>query len=186
MLNLIGERERLLNDERALDSEFKELLGRLPKHQHPQNVPQTVDMFMEWKGGLEEELEDWRNEVSQLSKGGNTPNSSPPVGSGWLPVSASTSENVVSRKPSGLWTPDGEEIEVEHWNQVLVRVVEWLIENGRLSEKEIKQEGRDVGLLAASDPQKSKEAREVVEWAIRRDWTKLTAGIESCGGVHRI
>ena len=26
-------------------------------------------MFMEWKGGLEEELEDWRNEVSQLSKG---------------------------------------------------------------------------------------------------------------------
>ena len=97
-------------------------------------------MFMEWKGGLEEELEDWRNEVSQLSKGGNTPNSSPPVGSGWLPVSASTSENVVSRKPSGLWTPDGEEIEVEHWNQVLVRVVEWLIENGRLSEKEIKKD----------------------------------------------
>ena len=140
MLNLIGERERLLNDERALDSEFKELLGRLPKHQHPQNVPQTVDMFMEWKGGLEEELEDWRNEVSQLSKGGNTPNSSPPVGSGWLPVSASTSENVVSRKPSGLWTPDGEQIEVEHWNQVLVRVVEWLIENGRLSEKEIKKD----------------------------------------------
>ena len=48
--------------------------------------------------------------------------------------------NVVSRKPSGLWTPDGEEIEVEHWNQVLVRVVEWLIENGRLSEKEIKKD----------------------------------------------
>ena len=46
----------------------------------------------------------------------------------------------MSRKPSGLWTPDGEEIEVEHWNQVLVRVVEWLIENGRLSEKEIKKD----------------------------------------------
>ena len=140
LLNFIGERERLLNDERVLDSEFKKLLDELPKQRRPQNMPQTVDMFVEWEGGLEEELEDWRNEVLQLSKGGITPNGSPPVGSGWLPVSASTSEKVVGRKPSGLWTPDGEEIEVDHWNQVLVQVVEWLIENGRLSEKEIKKD----------------------------------------------
>ena len=140
LLNLIGERERLLNDERALDSEFKKLLDILPKQRRPQNIPQTVDRFREWEGGLEKELKDWRNEVLQLSKGGNNPSGTPPVGPGWLPVSASTWEKVVGRKPSGLWTPDGGEIKVKHWNQVLVQVVEWLIKNGRLSEMEIKKD----------------------------------------------
>ena len=136
LLNLIGERERLLNDEGTLDSEFKKLLDILPKQRRPKNIPQTVDRFREWEGDLEKELEDWRNEVLQLSKKGNTPSGTPPVGRGWLPVSASTWEKVVGHKPSGLWTPDGGEIVVKHWNQVLVQVVEWLIKNGRLSEKD--------------------------------------------------
>ena len=108
-------------------------------------MPQTVDAFVQWEKRLKKELQDWREEELQLSSGGNTHNGSTPVGLGWLPMSASFSENVVGRKPDRLWIPDREEIEVKFWNQVLVRVVEWLIEDGliedgRLSEKIIDED----------------------------------------------
>ena len=140
LLRLIGERERLLNDEGALDSEFKKHIEGLTKQRRPMNMPQTVDAFVQWEKRLKKELQDWREEELQLSSGGNTHNGSTPVGLGWLPMSASFSENVVGRKPDRLWTPDREEIEVKFWNQVLVRVVEWLIEDGRLSEKIIDED----------------------------------------------
>ena len=135
LLNTIEERERLLDDEGALAREFKKHFGG--PEQRPVDV--IVDKIMEWQRDLKEELKSWRNEVLQLSKGGSNANGSLPAGAGWLPMSASSSEKVVRRKPDGLWTPNGE-IEVKHWNQVLVEVVEWLIDDGRLSEKEIKDD----------------------------------------------
>lgn len=140
LLGLIEKRARLLNDEPALDSEFKKYLSGLPKQQRPQNLPQTVDRFVEWKGRLEEELDDWRSEVLQLGKGGSDTSGSLPVGPGWVQVSAASSAKAVRRKPDGLWTPKGEEIEVKNWNRVLVKVVEWLIDDGWLSEKIIDED----------------------------------------------
>ena len=69
LLNLVEERERLLIDVNALDSEFRKYLRRLPTDQRPQTIPETSDMYVEWEESLEEELEAWRSEVLQLGKG---------------------------------------------------------------------------------------------------------------------
>ena len=65
--SLISDRESELADDDLLDRHFKQYLSTLPLEKQPKrNWPQMVQLYDDWKNGLNQELEDWKGELAKL------------------------------------------------------------------------------------------------------------------------
>ena len=65
--SLISDRESELADDDLLDRHFKQYLSTLPLEKQPKrNWPRMVQLYEDWKNGLNQELEDWKDELAKL------------------------------------------------------------------------------------------------------------------------
>ena len=159
--------ERVLNDDNDLYVMFTKYLQDLPAEQRPQNIPQRSRMFTDWERDLKDKLGEWRHEIAELKSQPidkqlvfeNTKNklmqllsreaqdvdllpndneNSTTIDREWLVISPVTQGQLLTgREPISLRLPDGREIQINIWQDVLVQVAEWLINDNRLSRKQI-------------------------------------------------
>ncbi len=63
------------------------------------------------------------------------PDSLTDTSSDWILISSSVRNTAIrGRKPKTLRTPDGQEVQINHWTDLLIEVTEWIIRAGRLPE----------------------------------------------------
>ena len=66
LLEQIRQRKTELNDDEELDALFERHKAALPETEQPKTRVQERRMFVDWEGGLQSELTDWKDELDEL------------------------------------------------------------------------------------------------------------------------